>query len=92
MDTQLTDNTPTLPSVAEQACVQKVPLYLMSDLVCAFLTARNAAMLHSTEVTMITGSNLCELLCSLLDYHPEPIVGDWIKYELRNLDQGKQIW
>ena len=91
MDTQLTDNTPTLPPVAERAFVQKAPLMLISNLLVAFIAARNAA-LHSDEGTVIVGSNLCELLCNLMDYHPEPIVRDWIKNELRNLDQGKQTW
>jgi len=81
-----------ITQLVEQASVQKVTLYMMSDLVCAFLVARDEAMLHSTEFTVITGSNLCELLCNLMDYHPEPIVRNWIKNELRNLDQGKQIW
>jgi len=72
--------------------IQKVPLTFITDLLCALHTARDVVMLRSTEGTVIVGSNLCELLCSLMDYHPEPIVRDWIKNELRNLDQGKQIW
>ena len=72
--------------------IQKIPLTFITDLLCALHTARDVVMLRSAEGTVIVGNNLCELLCSLMDYHPEPIVRNWIKNELRNLDQGKQIW
>jgi len=78
--------------LVEQAFVQKAPLQLMSDLLFALLTARDVALLHSTEGAVITGNNLLELFSNLMDYHPEPGVRNWVKDQLKSLDQGKQTW
>ena len=80
-----------ITQLVERAFVQKAPLQLMSDLLFALLTARDV-LLHSTEGAVITGNNLLELFNNLMDYHPEPVVRNWVKDQLKSLDQGKQIW
>jgi hypothetical protein len=80
------------PPVVTPAFTQRAPLQLMSDLLFALLTARDVALQHSSLGTAIPGNNLLELLSNLIDAHPEPIVRDWVKGQLRSLDQGHQIW
>jgi hypothetical protein len=78
----MTDN-PTNTSA-----IKKVPITLMQDLIYALSVAGSATLDNEGWTKEVVGNNLLELLCNLMERHPEPLVKNWVLNELRNLDKG----
>lgn len=67
-----------------------VPLTALHDLLFALGTAVEQAFeqqLATGTPPVIAGDTLCELLCNLMEYHPEPVVRLYVQNELRRLEK-----